>query len=299
MRVGIDTYTYHRRFGDVRPSESPVEAGWTTADVIARCVEMAVDGVSLETCYLDGTSDAQIADLRHLLDEAGLDRVLAWGHPGGLQMGRSDDRFADALAAVDHAVRLGAELLRIVVGTTTDFRTEDEAVVLDRLKPRVAELAGRARRDGLPVAIETHCDLSVDGLRELVESVDQPGLGVVFDTANVVRIGDDLLRAAKVLAPHTLMLHVKDIDLAASAEPGVPGGWWPCVPLGIGDLDLLQALALFDEAGFDGLACVEVADVPAGSDEDAIAEQSVRWLRAISPHRNSPEESVRSLTCPR
>lgn len=290
MRVGIDTYTYHRRFGEVRPWESSVEIGWTTADVIARCVEMAVDGVSLETCYLEGTADTHIADLRHLLDDAGLDRVLAWGHPGGLQMGRSEARFVDALDAVDHAQGVDAELLRIVVGTTIDFGREEEEVVIDRLKPLVGELTDRAARGGLPVAIETHCDLSVDGLVELVEAVDRPGLGVVFDTANVVRIGDDLLRAAEVLAPHTLMLHVKDIDLSASAEPGVPGGWWPCVPLGAGDLDLVGALAHFYDAGFGGLACVEVADVPAGSDEDTIAEQSVRWLRATSPDSNYPKK---------
>lgn len=292
MRVGVDTYTYHRRFGDVRPGESPVETGWTTADALARCVEMAVDGVSLETCYLEDTSDERTNDVRQLLDEAGLDRALAWGHPGGLQMGRSDQRFADALNAVDQAVSIDAELLRIVVGTTTDFRVEAEPVVIERLRPLVQEVAERAASAGLPVAIETHCDLSVDGLLELVESVDRPGLGVVFDTANVVRVGDDLLRAAKVLAPHTLMLHVKDIDLAASAEPGVPGGWWPCVPLGAGDLELVEALTLFHDAGFDGLACVEVADVPSGSDEDAIAEESVRWLRAITPDSNHVQKQV-------
>ncbi|MEQ8716843.1 MAG: sugar phosphate isomerase/epimerase family protein [Acidimicrobiales bacterium] len=288
MRVGIDTYTYHRRFGEVRPSESPVDTRWTTADAVARCVELGVDGISLETCYLEGTSDPEISALRRMLDEAGLDRVLAWGHPGGLELGRSPERFADALRAVDHAVGIGAELLRIVVGTTAHFGSEDEAVVVERLSPLVAELTEYADDHGLPVAIETHCDLTVDGLLQLVEDVDRPGLGVVFDTANVIRIGDDLIRAAEVLAPHTRMLHVKDLDLAASAEPGDPAGWWPCLPLGTGDLDLTDALRLFDSAGFVGLACVEVADVPAGTDEDAIAEESVRWLRATMPRSRVP-----------
>lgn len=283
LRVGIDSYTYHRRFGEVRPSEVPVDAGWTTWQVVDRCSEMGVDGISLETCYLDSTSERHLSELRRVLDDAGLDRALAWGHPGGLEMGRSPQRLADALEAVDHAADIGAELLRIVVGTTRFFGLEDEAVVLERLRPQVTAIADRGAQVGLPVAIETHCDLTVAGLAELIETADRPNLGVVLDTANVVRLGEDAVDAARVLAPHTMMLHLKDLDLASSAEPGDPGGWWPCVPLGTGDLDLATILNLVQEAGFAGLVCIEVADIPPGADEDEIVAESVRWLRAVEP----------------
>lgn len=283
LRVGIDSYTYHRRFGEVRPLEVPIEAGWTTQHVVDRCSELGVDGISLETCYLDGTSTRHMSELRRVLDDAGLDRVLAWGHPGGLEMGRSPQRLADALEAVDHAAAIGAELLRIVVGTTRFFGLENEEVVVERLRPQVAAIADRGAERGVPVGIETHCDLTVAGLVELMEIADRPNLGVVLDTANLVRIGEDAVDAARVLAHHTLMLHLKDLDLATTAEPGDPGGWWPCIPLGTGDVDLTSVLNLVLEAGFDGLACVEVADIAPGADEDEIAEESVRWLRAIEP----------------
>ncbi len=283
LRIGIDSYTYHRRFGEVRPFEVPIEADWTTRQVIDRCSEMGVDGVSLETCYLSSTSELHMGELRRYLDEAGLDRALAWGHPGGLEMGRSAQRLADALEAVDHAAAIGAELLRIVVGTTKYFGAENEAVVLERLCPQVAAIADRGADLGVPVAVETHCDLTVAGLMELIEVADRPNLGVVLDTANVVRIGEDAVDAARVLAPHTMMLHLKDLDLTSCAEPGDPGGWWPCVPLGTGDLDLASIMNLLQDADFGGLACIEVADIAPGADEDQIAAESVGWLRAFEP----------------
>jgi len=283
LRIGIDSYTYHRRFGEVRPLEVLVEVGWTTKQVVDRCSEMGVDGVSLETCFLDGTSTRHISELRRMLDDAALDRVWAWGHPGGLEMGRSPEHLAGALEAVDHAEAIGAELLRIVVGTTRFFGLENEAAVLERLVPQVVTIADRGAEQGVPVAIETHCDLKISSLVELIETADRPNLGVVLDTANVVRIGEDPVDAARVLAPHTMMLHLKDLDLASSAQPGDPGGWWPCVPLGTGDLDLASILNLVHEAGFTGLACIEVADVPPGAEEDEIVAESVRWLRALEP----------------
>ena len=53
MRVGIDTYSYHRFFGEIREGEEDPGTRWTTWDFLDRAVELGVDGVSLETCYLD------------------------------------------------------------------------------------------------------------------------------------------------------------------------------------------------------------------------------------------------------
>ena len=53
MRVGIDTYSYHRFFGEIREGEEDPGTRWTTWDFLDRAVELRVDGVSLETCYLD------------------------------------------------------------------------------------------------------------------------------------------------------------------------------------------------------------------------------------------------------
>lgn len=287
MRIGVDSYSYHRFFGELRSAELPAEETWTTEDFLNRCIQLGVDGVSLETCYLDLASDRSVDSLRQKLDQAGLDRVLAWGHPEGLAMGHEPSRFADALHAADVAARLDCELLRIVIGTVIHFGGEDEAEVIRRVVPLIDRIVRQADHHGFDVAIETHCDLTVGALSQVVGEIDSPRLGVVFDTANVVRIGEDLIAAAELLAPHVKMAHVKDIDLANST-PGQPGGRWPGVPLGQGDLDLPRTLAILDHAGFDGLTCVEVADTSPHWSEDEIVALSVDWLSANGQPRRIP-----------
>ncbi len=278
MRVGIDTYSYHRFFGEIRDGESDPGIRWTTWNFLDRSIELAVDGVSLETCYLNLDEPGFVPRLTERLDEAGLERILAWGHPGGLEVGKSEAKVEDLLRTLDHAETIESSLMRIVLGTYTHWQQEPEPDSIQRLVPIIRDLCREAAERGIALAIETHCVISVDGLRELIERVGSDNLGVVLDTANVVRVGSDLVEATKRLAPYTRMLHIKDLDLA-EASFGNPGGWWPCVPLGQGDLDLTSALDVLREANFDALACVEMATLPEGIDEDTAVADGVVWLR--------------------
>ena len=287
MRVGIDSYSYHRFFGEIREGEEDPGVRWDTWDFLERAAGLGVDGVSLETCYLPLREAEWRRELAARLRRLGLEGVLAWGHSegpeSGLHMGRSGPRLAEMLECVDYAAEMGMSLVRIVVGTFTHWRKEPEAEAVARLVPTLRFACRYAAERGVSLAVETHCALSVPALAELVERVNEAAppparLGVVFDTANVVRVGADLLEAARRMAEDTRMLHVKDIDMAA-ADRDDPAGWWPCVPLGEGGLDLAGALEIFARSGFDGLACVELATLPAGSDEDRMVADGVRWLR--------------------
>ena len=189
------------------------------------------------------------------------------------------------LNALPIAAAAGCELVRIVVGTFTHWGLEPEAPVLDRVVPLVAEGCGQAADLGMELALETHCDLTLDALCELLERVGRDDLGVVLDTANLVRIGEDLCEGTRRLAPFTKMLHVKDL-LLAGADFGNPGGWWPCCALGDGDLDLDGAFAALHASGFDGLACVEVGTLPEGSNEDELVIRSLDWLRGVVTERS-------------
>lgn len=278
MRVGIDTYSYHRFFGEIREGEEDPGTRWTTWDFLDRAAELGVDGVSLETCYLDLGDPAFRDRLALTLHEAGLEAVLAWGHPGGLEMGRSAERLDDLLQVIDHAAAMGVILVRLVVGTFTHWGSEPPHVSVERLVPRVQAACRHAEEVGVRLSIETHTALPVPALAELIDRVDAPNLGVVLDTANVVRVGSDLMAASRLLAGATDMVHVKDLDLS-EAGFGDPGGWWPCTSLGEGDLDLRGVLAELRSADFEGLMCVELATLPPGSDEDRMVAESITWLR--------------------
>lgn len=281
MRLGLDSYSYHRYFGELREGEEDPGIRWSHADFMRRAGELGLEGVSLETCYLP-MDDARLAErLAGEAAEHGLDLVLAWGHPGGLQMGRSPEAFGDMLETLPIAATAGCDLVRIFVGTYTHWGLEPTAPVLDRVVPQVIEACERAADLGMALALETHCDLTLDALCELLDRVGRDDLGVVLDTANLVRIGEDLVDGTRRLAPFARMLHVKDL-LLADADFGNPGGWWPCCALGEGDLDLDGAFAELRSAGFDGLACVEIGTLPAGSDEDEVVARSVDWLRGVA-----------------
>lgn len=278
MRVGIDTYSYHRFFGEIREGEEDPGTRWTTWDFLDRAAELGVDGVSLETCYLDLDDPAFRDRLALTLHEAGLEAVLAWGHPGGLEIGRSAERLDDLLGVIDHAAAMGVILVRLVVGTFTHWGREPPHVSVERLVPRVQAACRHAAEFGVRLSIETHTALPVGALADLVRRVEAPNLGVVLDTANVVRVGSDLVEATRLLAGATDMVHMKDLDLS-EAGFGDPGGWWPSTSLGAGDLDLHGVLAELRSVDFEGLICVELATLPPGSDEDRMVAESVTWLR--------------------
>ena len=138
MRVGIDTYSYHRFFGEIREGEEDPGTHWTTWDFLSRAAELGVDGVSLETCYLD-LDDLDFRErLALTVDEAGLEAVLAWGHPGGLEMGTSQERLEDLLRVIDIAAAMGVPLVRMVVGTFTHWGKEPPHVSVERTRPQGA-----------------------------------------------------------------------------------------------------------------------------------------------------------------
>ena len=72
----------------------------------------------------------------------------------------------------------------------------------------------------LTLALENHGDLTGEELERLLEQVADDRLRVCFDTANALRVGDDVAEAARRLSPAIAVIHVKDCadswdDLAA------------------------------------------------------------------------------------
>ncbi|MFP5343319.1 MAG: sugar phosphate isomerase/epimerase family protein, partial [Candidatus Limnocylindria bacterium] len=93
-------------------------------------------------------------------------------------------------------------------------------------------------------------------------------------------VGDDMADGTRALAPHTLLVQLKD---HLAGDPTVWGG--PvCTALGEGVADLDGLIAILADAGFDGPVCVELASLgPDDVDEMAMIERSIRWLREHLP----------------
>jgi sugar phosphate isomerase/epimerase len=284
VRVGIDSYAYHRLLGEVRPGEeepprAPFPGGYE--GVIAEAQRLGVDLLSLETNVLPPPAEVDVAALRERTSPAQL--VLAHGHPQGLRFGRDAQQAADLQAWITGAADAGLPLVRMVLGGP--FARLDEPSsgflprVLDALRPPVA-LAGER---GVALALENHADLTLDEMEQVLDELDAPHLGVCFDTSNWVRVGDDPAEAARRLAGRVRVVHLK--DHVARPDDGLVGP--RAAALGAGEVDLAGVLdpLLAAEPGLP--VCVELGHLGPGVDEVDMVERGVAWLRAEAARREA------------
>lgn len=278
MKVAIDSYCYHRFFGEVYPDlETDPGVRMNLADFIRRAQGHGVQGVSIESFMLADTSPQALASLAQQLGGAGQELVWAWGHPHGLGSGSRPQALADLKAHVDIAHTLGARVMRICAGgrrTRPACWAEHKAALIPLLEA-AADYAG-AR--GVTLAMENHVDLHAPEMLELLAAVASPALGVCLDTANNLRMFDDPMQVIEQLAPYAKATHLKDI----TAWRGSPRdfGFWPSVPLGQGLIDIPRALVVLRDSGFDGLLALELDFLhPAHGPEDAAIARSLDYLR--------------------
>jgi len=278
LRIGIDSYSYHRLLGEVRPGEAGPARRFARGalDIGEHARALGADGVSLETCFLGPAARLDTGMLRAAIEP--LELVLAWGHPHGLEFGANEEALRDLLDWLELASRLGCTLVRCVAASPGFRGRAPAAEQIERTLRPLAAAAARASRLGLTLALENHGDLRAADVLELVDRVGDEALAVCFDTANALRVGDDPVEAAVLLASLTRMVHLKDVEPLDGVTDPVAG---PCsVPYGEGVVPVAKVLETLAEAGFDGLACVEIGQLAPGSDELELVERCVGWLRA-------------------
>jgi sugar phosphate isomerase/epimerase len=282
MKIGIDSYCYHRYFGEVYDHQKQPKKKWALEDFIKRAVELEVDGVSLESCFVRNFDDSYLAEAKGMLDDAGLERVWAWGHPDGLEGGKNRQQFDKMLEHFEYAKRVGADIMR-VVGSSLMFRNEPHQEQIDRLSTMFAKAAKTAEKYGIKMAIENHIDFNSGEILQILDNVGSPYLGVNFDTGNFIRVLDDPVKAAKKLAKHVLATHIKDVNLLDT----VPADKWyffSSVPVGKGLVDVKGVAMALKQAGYDGVMALEIDSLHPdfAGDEDRVVADSVAELKSIA-----------------
>jgi len=274
MQLGLDSYSYHRLLGEIRVGED--EPGWRfprgSSDVLAAGAALAVDVVALETCFLPPPAELPVRAYRH--EASGLQLVLSWGHPDGLEYGASTHALEDLLAWIALAPDLGCELVRIVAASPRVQRTSG---ALERTAEVLARSCQAARIAGVELALENHADLTAAEIEALLEAVGDSSLGVCLDTANALRVGDDPVAAVRILAAHIRIVHLKDV--AGDLDDRLTGP--RSVPFGTGCVPLDEILQSLRDSGFGGPVCVELGHLgPGPVDERDLVNQGIGWLRA-------------------
>jgi sugar phosphate isomerase/epimerase len=284
VRVGIDSYSFHRYFGDWYPGlqEDPGVTWTMVDDFVDYAVAQGAEEVALETRYFPALDPGYCDDLRARLDEAGILRTVGWGDPHGLCVGTSPEALAELEDHIPNVPRLGAGILRIVGGSmrTTDEPHEPQ---IEALVPVLRRAAKVAADHGVVLAIENHLDFTSAEIVELIERTGVDNLKVNFDFGNAVRIYEDVVKAARRLAPLTVSTHVKDIFFRRPADDNARTfTFWPSCALGDGAIDVEGAIQALGEEGYDGGLCVEldyIAPWMIERGEEALVADSLSYLR--------------------
>jgi sugar phosphate isomerase/epimerase len=282
MKVGIDSYCYHRFFGEVYPQQPSPPRRLSLEDFLSRAKKLEVDGVSLESCFFPRFDSSYLAGIKRLLDGFGFDRVYAWGHPDGLEGGLNERAYEDMVGSIDRAKAIGADVMR-VVGSSLTFRNQPHQPQLERLTRMFSDAVKFAEKSGVRLAVENHIDFNSDEMLRLIAAVDSPFLGINFDTGNFVRLLDDPIKGMEKLAKHVYATHIKDLK----PQKGVAADEWyffSCTPVGDGIVDNLQLARLLARAGYQGFLAVEIDFLHPDyhGDEDGAVAQSIRELKKIA-----------------
>jgi len=282
MKIGIDSYCYHRFFGEVYPHQKKPPKQMTLEDFIKRAHELKVDGVSLESCFIPRFDAAYLSEIKAMLDEYKLDRVFAWGHPDGLEGGRNEKAFADMVKSIEYARLIGAKVMR-VVGASLVFRNDPHAPMLEKLTRMFKEAVKTAQAADVKIADENHIDFTSDEMLALIKAVDSPYFGINFDTGNFMRVLDDPIKGMQKLAKYTFSTHVK--DLKPNRQAAVDDWYFfSTTPVGDGLVDNQKLAQLLHDAGYQGFLAVELDTLHPDykDDEDKAVAQSVKELRRIA-----------------
>lgn len=268
MRWGIGSYTYTWAVG-VQGYPEP-DHPLAATDIVEKAASAGASTVQLmDNIPLTGFSDEQLGRLRSRADEAGLT----------IHVGTRGLDIDHLLRFLDIAVKTGAPLMRTIIPKSGAGSTMKEAK--DFLKATLPAY----EKAGVAISIENHDLNPAQELRELVEAVGSPMLGICLDTVNSLGIAEDHRRTLETLAPVANCFHAKDYRVSRiDHQMGFKVEGAPC---GEGLLDLPGIVALFRRLGRDVDMIVELWTPYRESMENTIAlesawaEKSIAYVKKI------------------
>jgi len=286
MKIGIDSYCFHRYFGEVYPGlQTDPGTRWRMEDeFLDFALKQDVGEIAFEACFFDALDDALIAEMRSRLDDTGVDRLIGWGHPEGLWGGTRPEELESLKRHIPQTVKLGSDRMRIVAASMNYAKAPREELI-GRVVPLLADAARVAEDNGVVLALENHIDFTSPEVVRIIEDVGSDNLRVNFDTGNCLRLFEDPVEAASRLAPYTISTHTKDITTRRKGgSPSENFTWWPACPAGQGVIDMPGVVKALKAGGFDGSLSLEVdliGEQWASLPEEDIVTQSLDYLRSL------------------
>jgi sugar phosphate isomerase/epimerase len=152
------------------------------------------------------------------------------------------------LGAVDVTAELEVKYLSMHGGFIDLSQTE----YAKKFYERIRHLADAAGRKQIMLLLETGQETG-SALREFLEELNHPAVGVNFDPANMILYDKgEPTEAVKVLGPWIKHIHIKD-----AIRTKEPGTWGIEVPWGQGEVGADAFLRALKQIGFGGALAIE------------------------------------------
>ncbi|MFH1616074.1 MAG: sugar phosphate isomerase/epimerase family protein [Planctomycetota bacterium] len=152
------------------------------------------------------------------------------------------------LAAIAKTADLGVSYLSFHAGFLSDTDANQKTKFLDKIR----FLADAAAGKHVMLLMETGQE-TADELRDFLEGIDHPAVGVNFDPANMILYNKDVpTEAVRILLPWIKHVHIKD-----AVRTQVPGQWGTEVPWSDGEVNAADFLDTLKEIGFKGVLAIE------------------------------------------
>ena len=257
MRLGIGSYSYVWSVGV--PGDPLPPRPMTPQNLLDKAAALGVHVVQFaDHMPLHRMSDAELNTLRERADEHGIE----------VEVGTSGIGRGHVLRHIDIAARVGARLVRTVTDTATHHPAPREAVDM------LTAIAPELERRGVTLALENHDRFKAITLRQIIDDVGSPCVGICLDTANSLGCSEGPDLVLENLGPRTCCLHVK--DYTTRRLPHRFGFLVEGCPAGAGDLDIPKWLARLREMGRNVNVILELWPGLEPKLEDTIAKEE-RW----------------------
>lgn len=277
MKIGVDSYSFHRFYHETTVWEKPSAVEWEIADFLRFCESVNADVASIQTIHIDITRAGIVRDIDCWREATGGDVVLTWGHPNGFDGGRNMERLANAELHLEFAAKLGIREMRVVCGNHNNF-LESPHRRFELLRPLIKHLVDRASELNVRISIENHADFHVADLFEFIGSVEAPHLGLCLDLGNALRVGDDpILILNQADLNRVFMIQMKEIIKVEGQEAAT--GWWPTVKFGTGDVHVDECMKILRKRQYVQPVVVELSNLFGNLEELEIARDAVQFLR--------------------
>lgn len=221
---------------------------------------VGLDAIDLSILFLRNRQPAALAEMRAEVEVAGM-RVAVitaypdFCHPDSAQRERQFSLLAEDISS---AALVGAEMIRLTAGQAhpATGRREGIAWALEGLKQSV----DIADRHGLKVVYENHSKPGVwdyadfshpsDIFLEIADGLAGTSIGILFDTANPLAYGDDVLPLLERVIDRVVCVHASDTSTRGALTP---------VLLGTGLVPFKEVFSMLKHTGFKGWICIEEA----------------------------------------